>query len=118
MNVGRTPLALSVTAVLGACATVAFTPMKAGLLEFGGSQKTILRVSQKEPFDILDFTPSVSLIANMNDRSWSLIPELLYAGIKNVELRARVALSRGDAESEYGERAVRSRVELRARLYF
>lgn len=77
-----------------------------------------LRVSQKEPFDILDFTPSVSLIANTRDRSWSLIPELLYTGIKNVELRARVALNRGDAGTEYGERAVRSRAELRARWYF
>ncbi len=77
-----------------------------------------LRVSQKEPFDMLDFTPSVSLIANTGDHSWSLIPEVLYTGIKNVELRARVALNRGDVGSEYGERAVRSRVEVRARLYF
>lgn len=77
-----------------------------------------LRVSQKEPFDILDFTPSVTLIANTSDHSGSLIPEVLYTGIRNVELRARVALNRGDAGSEYGERAVRSRVELRARLFF
>ena len=77
-----------------------------------------LRVSQKEPFDILDFTPSVSLIANTSDHSWSLIPELLYTGVKNLELRARVALNRGDAGTEYGERVVRSRIELRARLYF
>lgn len=77
-----------------------------------------LRVSQKEPFDILDFTPSVTLIANTGDRSWSLIPEALYTGIKNMELRARVALNRGDAGSEYGERAARLRVELRARVYF
>lgn len=77
-----------------------------------------LRVSQKEPFDILDFTPSVSLIANTQDRSWSLIPELLYTGIKNLELRARLVLNNGDIGTEYGERAVRSRAELRARLYF
>jgi hypothetical protein len=77
-----------------------------------------LRVSQKEPFDILDFTPSLSLIANAGDHSWSLIPEVLYTGFKNVELRARVALNRGYAGSEYRERAVRSRAEVRARLYF
>jgi hypothetical protein len=77
-----------------------------------------LRVSQKEPFDILDITPSVTLIANTADRSGSLMPEVLYTGIRNVELRARLALNRGGAASEYGERAVRSRVELRARLYF
>lgn len=77
-----------------------------------------LRVSQKEPFDILDFTPAVTLIANSGDGSWSLIPELLYTGIKNVELRARVALNRGGAGTEFGERPVRSRVEVRARLFF
>jgi len=77
-----------------------------------------LRVSQKEPFDILDLTPSVTLIANTGDHSWSLIPELLYTGVQNLELRARLALNRGGAGTEFGERVVRSRVELRARLFF
>ena len=53
-----------------------------------------LRVSQKEPFDILDVTPSVTLISNTADHSWTLTPEVLYTGIRNVELRARVALNR------------------------
>ena len=83
-----------------------------------GQRYAYLRISQKEPFDILDLTPSVTLITNTGDHSWSLTPEALYTGIKNVELRARLALNRGDVGSEYGERAVRSRVELRARLYF
>jgi hypothetical protein len=83
-----------------------------------GQRYAYLRVSQKEPFDILDLTPSVTLIANTGDHSWSLLPEVLYTGIKNLELRARLALNRGDVGSEYGERAVRSRVELRARLFF
>lgn len=77
-----------------------------------------LRVSQKEPFDILDFTPSVTLISNTVDQSWSLTPEVLYTGIRNVELRARVARNRGAVGSEFGERAVKTRMEVRARLYF
>ncbi|MFM2067706.1 MAG: hypothetical protein RLZZ584_2615, partial [Pseudomonadota bacterium] len=77
-----------------------------------------LRASQKEPFDIVDFTPSLSFIMNAADRSWSVIPELLYTGSRNMELRARMALNRGAVSTEYGERSVRSRVELRARLYF
>ena len=83
-----------------------------------GQRYAYLRVSQKEPFDILDFTPSVTLIANAGDHSWSLIPEMLYTGVKNVELRARIGLNRGDIGTEYGERVARSRVELRARLFF
>jgi hypothetical protein len=77
-----------------------------------------LKLSQKEPFDILDFTPSVTLIANTDDHSYSLIPELLYTGVKNLELRLRLALNSGNASTEYGEKAVQSRVELRARYFF
>jgi hypothetical protein len=77
-----------------------------------------LRVSQKEPFNILDFTPSMTLIANTGDRSYSLIPELLYTGFKNLELRLRLALNRGDSSTEYGEKPIRSRLELRARYFF
>lgn len=77
-----------------------------------------LRVSQKEPFDILDFTPSITLIANTDDHSSSLIPELLYTGVKNLELRLRLALNSGPASSDYGEKPVQSRIELRARYFF
>jgi hypothetical protein len=77
-----------------------------------------LRVSQKEPFDIVDFTPSITLIANTDDRSYLVIPEVLYAGLDNLELRLRLALNRGGASTEYGERPVRSRVELRVRYFF
>jgi hypothetical protein len=77
-----------------------------------------LRVSQKEPFDILDFTPAVTLIANTDDHSWSLVPEAVYAGIKDMELRLRAVFNTGDPSSEFGEKAVSKRLELRARLYF
>jgi hypothetical protein len=77
-----------------------------------------LRVSQKEPFDILDFVPAVTLIVNTGDRSASVIPELLYTGIRDLELRLRAAFNRGDAGSEFGERAVRARLELRLRASF
>ena len=83
-----------------------------------GQRYAYLRVSQKEPFDILDFTPAVSLIANTGDHSWSMIPEVLYTGVKNLELRLRLTLNRGDVDTEFGEKAVQSRVELRARFHF
>lgn len=77
-----------------------------------------LRVSQKEPFDILYFTPALTLIANTDDRSYALIPELAYTGFDDLELRLRLALNRGDAATEYGEKPVRSRLELRLRYFF
>lgn len=76
------------------------------------------RVSQKEPFDILYFTPALTLIANTEDPSYTLIPELAYTGIDDLELRLRLALTHGETSSEYGEKAVRSRLELRLRYFF
>jgi hypothetical protein len=77
-----------------------------------------LRASQKEPFDIVYFTPSLTLIANLADRSWSLTPELLYTGITNLDLRLRASWLHGSDYSEFGEKQNQRRLELLARFYF
>ncbi|MEN6587113.1 MAG: hypothetical protein ABFE02_13830 [Sulfuricella sp.] len=76
------------------------------------------RISQKEPFDILYFTPSVTAIVNLDDRSFSLTPELLYTGITNLELRFRLYALNGGSQTEFGEKQNLRRVELMARYYF
>jgi hypothetical protein len=83
-----------------------------------GQHYAYLRISQKEPFNTLYFTPAVTTIVNVKDGSFTLVPELLYTGIDNLELRLRVAMSQGDAFTEYGEKAVSTRVELRIRYFF
>ncbi len=83
-----------------------------------GRNYAYLRVSQKEPFDILYFTPALTLIANTDDRSFSVAPEILYTGITNLELRVRAYFLSGNPLSEFGERPNRRRFELQARLYF
>ena len=77
-----------------------------------------LRVSQKEPFEILYFTPSVTGIFNVNDESFFLSPELLYTGITNLELRLKTGFLAGQRNSEYGEKQNDYRAELRVRYYF
>ncbi|MDY7034917.1 MAG: hypothetical protein SV375_01970 [Thermodesulfobacteriota bacterium] len=77
-----------------------------------------LRISQKEPFDILYCTPSITGICNLNDQSYSLSPELLYTGIANLELRLKGGLLVGSRETEYNEKQNDYRVELRVRYYF
>ncbi len=77
-----------------------------------------LRVSQKEPFDILYFTPSVTGIFNTNDKSFSVGPELLYTGVKNLELRLRTTFLIGDSYTEYGEKQNDFLIGLRVRYYF
>lgn len=77
-----------------------------------------LRISQKEPFDILYFTPSITWIYNVSDGSYSLSPELLYTGITNLELRLKGGVIVGDRQTEYGEKQNNYRVEFRVRYYF
>lgn len=77
-----------------------------------------LRASQKEPFAILYFTPSATVIANLDDGSYSFIGELLYTGFKDIELRLRAAFNRGERLTEFGEKPVDARYELRARWHF
>jgi hypothetical protein len=77
-----------------------------------------LRISQKEPFNILYFTPAITTILNLNDRSLSLSPELLYEGIKNLEIRLKGIVLLGGGRTEFGEKQNDYRVELRVRYYF
>jgi len=77
-----------------------------------------LRISQQEPFNILYFTPAVSSIVNLNDQSFQLIPELIYTGITNLELRFRTYFLAGKGGSEFGEKQNDYRLELRLRYFF
>ncbi|RPH90462.1 MAG: hypothetical protein EHM75_00575 [Desulfobacteraceae bacterium] len=86
-----------------------FTPMQDYLY---------LRISQKEPADILYFTPAVTGIYNLDDRSFSLSPELLYNGFTNWEFRLKGTYLSGATLSEFGEKPNDYRVELRVRYYF
>lgn len=76
------------------------------------------KVSQKEPFDILYFTPSLMIQANLTDHSYMVLPELLYAGYKNIELRFRIQANIGSRLTEYGEKQASRRAEFRVRYYF
>jgi hypothetical protein len=77
-----------------------------------------LRVSQKDPFNLLYWTPALTGIMNLDDGSFSLSPELIYTGITNLELRLKATANVGQTESEYGEKPSDYRLELRVRYYF
>ena len=86
-----------------------FTPMQDYLY---------LRISQKEPFDILYFTPALTGIYNLDDHSFSLSPEVVYTGITNLEMRLKGTWLQGERLSEFGEKANDYRIELRLRYFF
>jgi hypothetical protein len=77
-----------------------------------------MRASQKEPFDILYFTPAFTSIVNLADGSFNVIPELLYSPTTNLELRFRAVGLFGAQGTEYGERQNDYRLELRVRYFF
>ncbi len=76
------------------------------------------RISQKDPFDILYFTPAITFMTNLNDRSFSVAPELVSTAITNVELRLKAQFLAGARNSEFGEKQNTYRIEFRARFYF
>lgn len=76
-----------------------------------------VRASQKEPFDILYFTPAITAIVNLNDGSFSISPELLYTAVTNLEVRLKGTWLEGERMSEFGEKQNDWRLELRVRYY-
>ncbi len=76
------------------------------------------RASQKEPFDILYFTPALTSIINLRDGSLVVIPELLYSPVTNLELRFRTPALIGRRGTEYGEKQNNYRIEFRLRYFF
>jgi len=76
------------------------------------------RFSQKEPLDILYFTPALTVIVNLADESFTLTPELIYTGFTNWEMRLRYSYLNGRGYSEYGEKQNSSKLELRIRYFF
>jgi hypothetical protein len=83
-----------------------------------GRHYLYFRASQKEPFDILYLTPALTSIINLTDGSLSLIPEIGYSPMTNLELRFRTPLLLGKERTEYGEKQNDYRVELRLRYHF
>ena len=77
-----------------------------------------MRISRKDPFDILYYTPAVTATANINDGSFTLSPELLYTGITNLDLRFKTAFVSGEQFSEYRQKQNNYRIEFRVRYYF
>ena len=76
------------------------------------------RITQKEPFDILYFTPGITAIVNLEDQSYTLTPEAMYTGITNWEFRLKFSVIGGEKHTEYGEKVNSNKVELRARYFF
>jgi hypothetical protein len=83
-----------------------------------GQHYLYFRASQKEPFDILYLTLALTSIINLTDGSLSLIPEVSYSPLTNLDVRFRTAFLLGKKQTEYGEKQNDFRIELRLRYFF
>jgi hypothetical protein len=83
-----------------------------------GKHYLYLRASHPDPFDILYFTPALTWIFHLEDQSFSISPEVLYTGVKNLELRLKGTVLAGEDLTEFGEKQSDYRIELRARYFF
>jgi hypothetical protein len=77
-----------------------------------------LKASVSEPFNWVYGAASVTAMVNLNDHSVQITPELNYTGFANWELRARLILLGGQAQTEFGEKASSARLEVTGRYYF
>lgn len=83
-----------------------------------GRQYLYAKFSQKEPFDLLYFSPGIIALINLEDQSCSITPEVVYTGFTNWEFRLTFSLIAGERYTEYGEKVNSNKLELRARYFF
>jgi hypothetical protein len=83
-----------------------------------GRNYLYLKINQKDPFDILYPTPGLIGIVNLDDHSYSIIPEMLYSRFTNWELRLRFTFLNGDNFTEFAEKLNKNKLEFRVRYHF
>jgi hypothetical protein len=83
-----------------------------------GEDYFYLKISQKEPFDILYFNPWAAAVVNLQDFSFSLQPGMTWTAVTNLELNLRVSIPLGASKTEFGEKPDALRPEIWMRYYF
>ena len=77
-----------------------------------------LKISQKDPFDILYFTPSIICIYNINDQSSSITPGITYSPITNLILDLKAGFLFGKNKTEYNEKINKGKIVFSIKYYF
>ena len=83
-----------------------------------GKDYFYFRAQKKDALGIVYFQPAITAMVNLNDRSFQISPELLYTGVNNLELRARLFVLGGGSSTDFGEKQISRKLELYARYYF
>jgi hypothetical protein len=76
------------------------------------------RVNQPDALGVLYLTLGASAIVNVDDGSYSLLPEVQYKPTETLELRWLANIQRGGSWTDFGEKQADVRLELRVRYHF
>jgi len=71
-----------------------------------------LKISVKEPFNWLYFTPSASWLVNLDDASHTATVQATYVPLENWTLQATWQQARGTSHTQWGENPVGNRISL------
>ncbi|MBU8912292.1 MAG: hypothetical protein KOO65_13565 [Desulfobacterales bacterium] len=77
-----------------------------------------LKVSQKDPFDILYFVPAITFIYNLDDKSVSITPQVTYSPLTNLTLDLKTGFLLRKSKTEYGEKINNAKILLSIKYYF
>jgi len=77
-----------------------------------------LKISQKDSFNILYLTPSITFIYNINDQSASITPGITYSPVTNLTLDLKAGFLFGKSNTEYNEKINKAKVVVSIRYYF
>lgn len=83
-----------------------------------GKDYLYFRAQQKDALGIVYFQPAITAMMNWQDRSYQVTPELMYAGIHNLELRMRLFMLHGGGSTDFGEKQNSRKIEIQLRYYF
>ena len=83
-----------------------------------GKDYFYIKVSQKEPADILYLTAWMAAVVNLHDHSFNLQPGLTWTPVTNLEINGRVGVPLGGAQTEFGEKPDKFRPEIWVRYFF
>jgi hypothetical protein len=83
-----------------------------------GTDYLYFRAQAKDALNIVYFQPAITAMMNWQDRSYQITPELLYTGVKNLDLRLRLFMLHGGGSTDFGEKLNFRKLEAYARYYF
>ncbi len=77
-----------------------------------------LKISEKEPFDILYLTPEISFLYNIDGRGVTITPGITYSPVTNLVLKLKLSFISEKNSAQFNKRVNRYNIALSMKYYF